>query len=263
MRILLDELRLRRVSLAVWTLSVVASVAMVMLLYPSMGRQSGYDEILSNMPPELQGLFGGTSFGTPEGYLSIELYSIFLPAIFIAYAVGRGASCIAGEEEAHTFDLLLAQPVSRLSVYAQKALALVVGVTVMSLASWLTTWALLAPAEMTGLDLAALAAVTLNQGLLAVTFGLVALAVAVVSGSRAVGMAVAGGYAFLGYLIEGLGASVEWLGNLRPLSPWNWYGSDEPLLTGFTAVDVGVFVAVCAVVAVLGLVAFQRRDLHA
>jgi ABC-2 type transport system permease protein len=263
MRILLDELRLRRVSLLVWTLSVMATVAMVDLFYPSIGSNSGYDEIMQNMPPELQALFGGTSMGTPQGYLSIELYSFFLPAILIAYAVGRGAASVAGEEEAHTLDLLLAQPVSRLSVYAQKALAMVVGVTVLSVVSWGTTWALKGVSDMPNLDMAALASVTLNQGLLAITFGVVALAVAVTFGSRTAGMAVAGGYAFLGYLIEGLGKSVEWLGNLRPLSPWNWYGSEDPLLTGFTPGFVAVFLAVSLAVAALGLLAFERRDLHA
>jgi ABC-2 type transport system permease protein len=201
--------------------------------------------------------------GTPAGYLSIELFSFFLPAILISYAVGRGAASVADEEEAHTLDLLLAQPVGRASVYAQKALAMVVGVTVLSVASWATIWALRAPSDMADLDLVGLTAVIVNQGLLAVTFGLVALAVAVLTGSRSIGMAIAGGYAFLGYLVEGLGKSVDWLGNLRPISPWNWFGADDPLLTGFTAGALVVFAAVCLAVAALGLVAFQRRDLHA
>jgi ABC-2 type transport system permease protein len=263
MRILLDELRLRRFSLLMWTLAVVATVAMVDLLYPSMGRNAGYDQVMASMPEELQALFGSVSMGTPEGFLSIELYSVFLPAILIAYAIGRGASSVAGEEEAHTLDLLLSQPVSRASVYLQKALAMVLGVTVLSFASWATTAALAGPSQLAGLDLAHLAAVTVNQGLLAVVTGLLALAVAVAAGSRTLGIALAGGYAFLAYLVEGLGSSVDWLDRLRPLSAWNWYGVDDPLINGFTATYPIVFVVVGALAAAAGLLAFQRRDLRA
>ncbi|MEZ5115118.1 MAG: ABC transporter permease subunit [Candidatus Nanopelagicales bacterium] len=263
MRILLDELRLRRFSLTVWTLSVILTVAMVDLLYPSIGSNSGYDEVMQNMPEELQALFGAVDMSTPMGYLSIELYSFFLPAILIAYAVGRGAACVAGEEEGHTLDLLLAQPVSRTSVYLQKALAMVVGVVILSAASMLTTVVLAGPSDMTSIPLDQLFAVTLHQALLALTFGVIALAVAVATGRRGPGIAVAAGYAFLSYLVEGLGKTIDWLGNLRPLSPWNWYSSEEPLLQGISPVDVGVFAAVVLVVAAVGLVVFDRRDLHA
>lgn len=263
MRILRDELLLHWRSLLAWTASVVLVVAMVDLFYPSIGSNAGYDEILQNMPPELQALFGGVSMGTPAGYLSVELYSVFLPAILIAYAVARGAGCVAGEEEGHTLDLLLAQPVSRMSVYAQKALAMLLGVVVLSLASWGTTALLRGPSDMADLSLSGLAAVTVQQALLAVTFGVVALAVAVATGSRSLGVAVAGAYAFLGYLVEGLGKSVDWLGQLRPLSPWHWYSASDPLQSGLAAGDVGVALVAAVAVAALGALLFQRRDLHA
>lgn len=263
MRILSNEVRLHWRSLLAWTVSVVLVVAFVDLFYPSIGSNSGYDEILQNMPPELQALFGGVSMGTPMGYLSVELYSFFLPAILIAYAVGRGAACVAGEEEGHTLDLLLAQPVSRASAYGQKAVAVVLGVVLLSAASWLTTAALRGPSDMADLSLAGVAAVTVQQGLLALTFGAVALAVAVAAGSRSLGLAVAGAYAFLGYLVEGLGKSVDWLGQLRPLSPWHWYSASEPLQTGLSGLDVGVALGLTLVVAAVGMVLFQRRDLRA
>jgi ABC-2 type transport system permease protein len=263
MRIMLDELRLRRISLLVWTLAVMATIAMTVLLYPSIGANAGYEEIMANMPPELQSLFGGASMSTPSGYLSVELFSFFLPAILIAYAVGRGAATVAGEEEGHTLDLLLAQPVARISVYLQKALAMAIGVAVLTAASWLSLVLLRGPADMAELELGPLTAVCLQMGLLALTFGVVALAVAVATGSRAVGMAVSGGYAFLSFLLEGLGPSVSWLDPWRPLSPWNWFGADKPLLNGFDVSGIAVSVGVAAAVAVLGLWAFERRDLHA
>ena len=263
MRILIDELRLRRLSLGIWVASVVAVIAMTVLLYPSMGKNAGYEEIMAGMPPELQSMFGGTTMSTPSGYLSIELFSFFLPAILIAFAVGRGAATVAGEEEGHTLDLLLAQPVARASVYLQKATAMAVGVAVLTFASWASLVLLRGPAEMSELSVTYLSAACLSMGLLALAFGVLALAVAVVTGSRSVGMGVAGGFAFLSFLIEGLGPSVAWLDRWRPLSPWNWFGADKPLLNGYDVSGMTVSFTVALAVVLLGMWAFQRRDLHA
>lgn len=262
LRILWDELRLRRFSLAMWSLAVAVTVALVVALYPSIGGNKAYDQVIENFPPELRELFGTTSLGSATGYLSTELYGFFLPAILIAYAIGRGAACVAGEEEGHTLDLLLAQPVSRVSAYLQKAAAMVIGVVILSIVSLVPILLLREPADI-DIPVGNLVAITVQQGLLAITFGTIALLVSVVVGRRAPGMAVAGGLAFLTYLIEGLGRSIDWLGDWRWLSPWNWYSAEQPIANGLAATYALVFVLVGLVVAAAGLVVFQRRNLHA
>jgi putative exporter of polyketide antibiotics len=66
----------------------------------------------------------------------------------------------------------------------------------------------------------------------------------------------------LGFFIDTLGRSVDWLEQLRPLSPWRWYSGNLPLSNGLGATEVLVLAAAIVVSAGLGAWAFGRRDLH-
>ena len=67
------------------------------------------------MPATLRSLFAatGADMSTPVGYIQIELMSFMGPLLVILYAVLAGSAAVAGEEDRHTLDLLLANPVSR------------------------------------------------------------------------------------------------------------------------------------------------------
>lgn len=262
-RILVEDIRLRWVSLSVWCVSVAVTVALVAALYPSISSTPGYDQVFEAFPPELKALFGTTSgFGTATGYLSNELFGFFLPAIVIAYAIGRGAGAIAGEEEGHTLDLLMAQPVSRGTAYTQKAIAVVIGVLLLSMAALVPLLLLRGPADL-DIEVSRLAAVTAQEGLLALVFGAIALSVSVAIGRKGPGIAVAGGLAFLTYLLEGLGRTIDWLDPWRVISPWHWYSADEPLSNGMSWTGAGVLVGMVLVIGAAGLIVFERRNLHA
>ena len=63
-----------------------------------------------------------------EGFMNLEIFQLFAPIVISVYAVTKGASSIAGEEESHTLDQLLSLPISRISLMLQKAFALYTGV---------------------------------------------------------------------------------------------------------------------------------------
>lgn len=259
---LLSDLRLRWRSLVWWLIGVVALVALVDAFYPSIAGDPALDEMMQQVPESLRPLIGSESLTSPVGYLSSQLYLYFLPAVLLVFAIGRGTSALAGEEEDHTLDLLLAQPVSRASLYWQKVVGIVAGVVVLSLASLIPTILLAGP---TGLDipLASLASVTVQLFAFVMLFALLALAVSAAVGRKGPGVTVAAGFAFLTFLIDGLGQSVDWLGHLRPLTPWRWYDATAALQGEAVWGSLLVLVAAAAVVAVLGLIAFRRRNLRA
>ena len=159
-------------------------------------------------------------------------------------------------------DLLLAQPISRRSLYLQKFLGIGVGLVVLAAASWLPTAILAGP---TGLEIPAssLASETLQLFALATLFASLALAVSSSAGLKSVGIAVAAGVAFVTSLIDGLGQTIDWLGNLRPLLPWRWYDATGALTDGFLWSSFLVLVGASVVVAATGLVLFERRNLRA
>jgi hypothetical protein len=85
--------------------------------------------ISSHVLPEVQSV---VDYSSGIGYLGIELFSLMLPGLLIAAAVGAGARAIAGEEEHATLDLLLANPISRTRVALEKAGAMFIMLSLLS-----------------------------------------------------------------------------------------------------------------------------------
>lgn len=256
-----SDLRLQWRSTLWWVLGTMALVALVDAFYPSIAGDPAFDQMMEQIPESLRPLIGPDSLTSPVGYLSSQLYLAFLPAVLLVFAIGRGTSALAGEEEAHTLDLLLAQPVSRTSLYLQKFVGLVVGVAVLAASSLLPTLVLAGP---TGLDIpvASLVSVTIQMAAFLLLFAVLALAVSAATGRKGTGIAVAAGFAFVTFLVDGLGQSVDWLGNLRPLTPWRWYDATAALQGEAIGGSLLVLVAATVALVVLGLLAFARRNLR-
>src|SRR5665811_1899560 len=98
MRLLLSELRLRRVSLVLWVVSVFALLAMVVAFYPQIRSDPSLDSLYANMSPSMQALLGGSDLTSPTGYLNTQVFAFFLPAVLLVFGLGRGSASIASEE---------------------------------------------------------------------------------------------------------------------------------------------------------------------
>lgn len=259
---LASDLKLRWRSLMWWVFGVLAIVALSDAFYPSIAGDPSLNQVMEQIPESLRPLLGPEDITSPVGYLASQLYLSLLPALLLVFAIGRGVAALAGEEEDHTLDLLLAQPISRASLYVQKFIGIVIGIGLLSVASWLPTVALAAP---TGLDIPAapLASATVQLFALSLFFAALAMAVSSAVGRKGLGIAVAAGAAFVTFLIDGLGQSVEWLGDLRPVMPWRWYDATAALTTGFVWPSFLVLFGSSLIVAAIGYLAFNRRNLRA
>jgi ABC-2 type transport system permease protein len=180
----------------------------------------------------------------------------------LVFGIGRGTSAIAGEEEDHTLDLLLAQPVSRTSLYLQKVWGVVLGIAVLSVVSLLPTLVL---AEPTGLDIPvdALVSVTVQMFAFLLVFSLLAMSVSAAVGRKGVGIAVSAGIAFVTFLIDGLGQSIDWLEPVRDLTPWRWYDATAAMNDGFLPGPLAILLTIAVLVTAVGLAVFRRRNLRA
>lgn len=262
MRLLASELRLRRVSLIVWVISVAALVLLVVAFYPQVRDNPSLNSLYADMSPSMQALLGGSDLTSPAGYLNTQMFAFFLPAVLLVFGLGRGAASLAGEEEEHTLDLLLAQPVPRWSAYLQKSAALTTGVTALALAGWAPLAALNSAVQF-NLPARNLAAACLQMGLFVLGLSLTAQAVAAATGRRAVGLSIIAGYTFVSYVIYGLSGTVTGLQHLRPLTIWRWYLLNDPLASGLGWSDLAVLAAVCVTAMICGTYVFGRRDLRA
>lgn len=259
---LVSDLRLRWRSLLWWTVAVLALSALVAAFYKSIAEENAYADVFGSLPESLQGLLGGVDLGTPVGYLTTEMYSFFMPAVLLVFAIGRATSTLAGEEEGHTLDLLLAQPVSRTQLYLQKTIGLVIGVAVLSIAVALPVVALSDWAELF-VPAANLWAATAQLFVFVMFLAALALAASAGTGRKAVGVGVAAGLAFVSYLIDGFGKSIEWLEPWRVLTPWYWYDISTALTESMPWGSFAVLLLASIAVTAVGLVVFDRRNLRA
>lgn len=252
----------QRRALIGWGLGLVLLVAMYVSMWPSLRDQPSMHDFLDRMPRAFRALFAatGADMSTAVGYVQVELLSFMGPLLLLMYAITSGAAAVAGEEDRHTADLLLANPVSRRRVVLEKFGAMAAGVVTLCGA---TGVALLAEGAMAGMRLPAghVLAAVLHLGLLALVFGALALAVGGLTGQIVLSRAVPALVAVVAYVINGLGSIVSWLRPLRPGSPFYQYIGHDPLRNGASLTSVGISLATVAVLLAVSVETFRRRDI--
>ena len=124
----------QRRALLAWTVSLVLLVAMYVAIWPSIRDQPAMADFINNMPAALRSMLAmsGADMSTPIGYVKIEMLSLMAPLLVLLYAVTTGAAAVAGEEDRHTLDLLLANPVSRGRVVLEKLVAMAAGIALLA-----------------------------------------------------------------------------------------------------------------------------------
>lgn len=256
------DLRIRRTSTVLWVVAAVMLVLMYMAIYPTIRSAPGINELVANLPEALRDAFAVGDYSTPVGYLQSEVFSGLIPVVVLVLAIGRGASMIAGEEEIGRLGVLMVLPVRRGRVFAIKWMGLALVLAVVAFGGVALTVLLLGPPFEVDIAAADVLAACLQLFLFTLLAGTLALAGGAATGRRGGGIAVASVVFALGFFVDTLGRSVDWLERLRPLSPWRWYNGNLPLANGVGGQEVLVLVVATAVVGLVGAWAFTRRDLH-
>ena len=254
----------QRRGLLAWMASLVLLVGMYAAIWPSIRDQPSMSHFLDNLPQAMRALFAasGADMSTPTGFVQVELLSFLGPLLLILYAVSAGASAIAGEEDRHTLDLLLANPISRSRVVMDKAAAMVLGTSALAA---VTGVALVVEGRWAGMVLptgGVFAAMT-HMTLLALVFGSLALAIGAGSGNATASRALPAVLAVAAYVVNGLAPLVSWLKPLRPFSPFYQYNGSDPLRTGVDAVAIAVAAGTVLALLALAVMLFRRRDVAA
>jgi ABC-2 type transport system permease protein len=263
--VLLKTLRDSTRAVIWWSIGLIGLVALMVSVYPSIHGNPALDKLVHDYPEALKGFvaFGGElDYTSGAGYLGSELFALILPLLFLVAAIGAGARALAGEEEAGTLDVLLANPVSRRRVAAEKLAALYLELLALGVVLLL---ALLVGCRAAGLGVSAahLAAATLSVVVLAIGYGAIALLLGALTGRRARAIAGAAGLAVAAYVLNGLAPLVGGLRPLQKLSPFYHYAASDPLRHGLALGHIGVLVAIALVASILGPLAFERRELVA
>lgn len=260
----LKGLRDMRRSFPWWVVGVAVMPILVGLLYPSLEKASaemqGYVEA---MPEAFRQMFigAGGDFASPVGFLDAELFSFMAPIVFIAFGVAVATAQIAGEEEKGTLNLLLAHPVTRTRLLAEKAGVLAVGLAALALAQFVAVFVAVQLGDM-GLSAGQVAEAHVNLFLLTLAFAAIAFAAGAATGNRGFALGVGAIVALASYLLNALAPLNDSTAPLRKASLFYYYGGVQPLRQGFDPVYGAVLLAVAVVALAVGFLTFRRRDIH-
>ncbi len=251
----------RRRSIIWWALGLIAITLLTMASYPTVLDQRDTYERLLEGAEGIAAIFGFEAVSElfdPAGYMVSNLYAQTLLIVLMVFTIGIGSSSIAGEEGKRTMDLLLAQPVTRRRVILDVAAAMVVLTLAITAAVMVVE---LATNTMFELNLGFVGYLAANVGvaLLALIFGMVALAVGAVTGRRGLSIGISSAVAVLLFVLFGLSTSVSFLEWSEPLNPISWFLGARPLTDGF-APDFGWMLLTIAVLVGISLWGFERRD---
>lgn len=255
-------LRDRRRGVIGWSIGLTALAAYTSALWPTV-RDSAEDlsGLVERLPEAVRALTNSTfDFTTPEGYLSSQPFGFMVPLLLLIFLIGWGARTVAGEEQDGQLELVLATPVPRRQIVAEKLGAILTGALVVTVVLWLA-YTLGDAAVGLGVGAGTLAALVANAALLALTFGTLALAVGCATGSRPLASVVASTAAAATYLLDAFANLVDALEPVTLVSPWRYYDPQGVLRGSLEAGDVLVLVGLTIAFSVIALLSFERRDI--
>jgi ABC-2 type transport system permease protein len=254
------DLRLRRRSIAWYTVGLGAYAFLIVALYPAFKDDTSLDA-LTQGNATLSALFGATgSLTSPDGWLNANVYANFLPLFVLLGTIGYGAEACAGQDESDLLGLVVTLPLRRREILLQKMTALLVLALPVALVTMACVF--VGRAFELSLDVTGVVGVTVGVVLLGLDFGLLALAVGAASGSRGRALGVAGGIAAASYVLSSLASVVDWIRPWRYVSPFYYSVGNRQLVDGLSVSSLAVLLGVAVVLGVWATVAFQRLDVH-
>jgi ABC-2 type transport system permease protein len=243
------------------TVLLAAFIGLIIYIYPSFAESTAeIDALVESLPQAFREGFGAESYASIEGFLSTELYQflwVLLLGLYFTYAAG---GLLAPEIESGQLYMVLAAPVSRTRLAAEKFLSLLVP---------LVTLNTVIPVFVFGASMLVDYVVDpwylLLVHLLSVPYLLACAGIGLVLSARfdrgdvaqRSGIAVV----FLLFMLDSVtvGTDFEWLGSL---SPTRYFDPTEILLN--ETLDLGgalLLLGTAAALVVVALTLFQRRDI--
>lgn len=260
MAILSKELKKGSKSLCIWTLGIGFMLFVCIFLYPEMKTEmEGMNDMFANMGSFTQA-FGmdQLNFGTLTGYYGVECGNMMglMGGLYAAYL---GVTMLSKEEKDHTAELLLAHPISRSSVVAQKLAAVVIQIITMNVVIFAGS---ILSVKLIGEELPMKEWVLLHMAylLLQIEISLICFGVSafVKRGSIAVGLGIAAIFYFMN-LLRNISEDVEFLKFVTPYAYADAARVLEDMSLDMTLLLLGMLYAISMVV--LGFGKYMRKDI--
>ena len=262
-RLFRQTLRWQRVRLLVVVLAGIAWGVLMPIVYDQ------FDDFIRELAnsgaiPEQMLNFGSGSLFTLPGTITLGLQHPLAIAMLGIFAVGAGATAVAGERARGTLEVLLARPISRTTLYLTVLAALLLTVALVLTA---ILGGMIAGTATVGLldeiDLGQLPLVLLNGFGMWAAFATFALAASVTFDrpGPAIGLSLA--YLIVNYFLEILGSLWTDAAFLQEYSLLHHFNPGEILTGKLDPIDLVLVFVAAAIPFVYALLVFPKRDLAA
>ena len=253
-----ETVRSKKVSTAIWALSMALFALMLTALHHTFAQKIGL--IADNFPEGISAIVGNfTQAVHPAGFLGLELYNLFLPLVLAIVGLGLGASVIGAEEESGTLELLLASPVSRSRIIIEKLAAIKFNLFFIAMATWAGV-ALGTKLFAFNVNLLHVALASLSAFLLGMIYAMAALAGQSVSGKRSIGVGVGAGFlavTYVGDVVSKLVTSFDWI---KYISPFYYFDVGNVLFGNGQLKNFAILTLVSILFYGVAHIWFIRRD---
>jgi ABC-2 type transport system permease protein len=262
-RLLRQTLRWNRIRLLAVMVAAFGWGMLIPIIYVQFS-DAFRDMVASGVIPENLMNFGSGSLFTLPGALTLGLQHPLAIAFLGIFAIGSTTGAIAGEREKGTLEVLLARPVSRLTLYVTLAVAVLVLLALVLLALLGGQVVGVAIQGLTEeLDLAAMPLVVASGLLLWGAFAAFGLAASVSFDRHGPALGLSLAYLLVNYFLEILGSlwtDVAWS---QEYSLFHHFQPGEILQGNADPLDLVILGAAVVVPVVYALIVFPRRDLAA
>ena len=254
------DLRLRRRSIIWFTVGLAAYAFILVAMYPSVKSDASLGDLTANNPTVAAMLGVNGSLTAPTGWVNGNLYANFLPLMVLLLTIGYGASSIAGQSEDGSLGLVATLPISRRRLVREKTLVL--SLLAAPLAGATMALILLGRHYDLTLPTGAVIGSTVAVLVMGVDFGLVAMIIGVLSGSRGLALGLTSALAAASYLVSSLAPVLSWAHTVRPASLFYWAVGGDQLSAGPSLTAGAVLVLVGVALHLVAVAVIDRLDIR-
>lgn len=253
----------RKWSTVWWMIGVAGFITLILAFYPPFRDQATkLDQAINKQIPTAARAFisDTPNYLSPIGYLSSQIYYLFLPILLSILSIGLGSALIAKEEKEGTIELLLARPISRGKLLFGKLSAGFIILTSVTLVSFISALILV---NIVNLPIAVvpLMITTFECLLMAMAFGSIAFMITTVNKTRSASIGIAILIALGGYIINALSSTATILKWPARFMPFHYYRAADMLSGRYHIIDFVVMILITVVCISISYIFFRKKDI--
>lgn len=240
---------------------LAAFAAMYVLLAPAMLDSIDWDSFVDLYPAPLVDSFGLRHLGTLAGLIAAQVYKFGWVVVLGIYVTYTAAGTIVGDVETDRMDLLLAGPVSRTQLFAEKYAAIAVPIVLATVVVGTVVYGGSVLIDRT-LPLERVLAVHLLAIPYLLCCGAIGMVLSVVAPRRVVAEATAIGVVVGAFVVDTMvaGTDLDFLGALTPI---RYYDPIAIMALGeYAPVDAAILIVATAALLLLAQQVFVRGDIR-